>query len=71
MLTISFSLCVMQASEITLSRFSLATFLSLLPTQLLNSYLGTTLRSLDEVVQGNSNGGVIVAQVVMMIWVTW
>jgi hypothetical protein len=63
--------CLLQASEITLSRFSLATFLSLLPTQLLNSYLGTTLRSLDEVVEGNSNTGMIIAQVVMMVWVTW
>eukprot|EP00038_Savillea_parva_P010707 m.192169 g.192169 ORF g.192169 m.192169 type:complete len:421 (+) comp18584_c0_seq1:210-1472(+) len=59
------------ATNITFVRFGMATFLALLPTQLLNSYLGTTLRSLDEVVKGNSNAGMMVAQVVMMVWVTW
>mmetsp|Transcript_36066 Transcript_36066/g.94567 ORF Transcript_36066/g.94567 Transcript_36066/m.94567 type:complete len:318 (+) Transcript_36066:1-954(+) len=59
------------ATGISFQRFSIATFLALLPTQLLNSYLGTTLRSLDEVVKGNSNAGMMIAQVVMMVWVTW
>eukprot|EP00052_Salpingoeca_macrocollata_P007431 m.59849 g.59849 ORF g.59849 m.59849 type:complete len:401 (-) comp16036_c0_seq1:81-1283(-) len=59
-------------ARISNTRYFLATVSGLLPTQILNTYMGTTLRSMEDVLSGkNSNTMVLVSQVLVAIAVTY
>eukprot|EP00048_Salpingoeca_helianthica_P011271 m.161663 g.161663 ORF g.161663 m.161663 type:complete len:375 (+) comp15198_c4_seq1:4111-5235(+) len=59
-------------ANISKTRYITATFIGLLPTQLLNTYMGTTLRSMEDVLSGkNSNTIVLIAQVLITLAVTY
>lgn len=63
---------LLSASGITKTRYALATFLGLLPTQALNTYMGTSLHSIEDVMAGkNSNVYVFVAQVFLTVAITF
>eukprot|EP00054_Salpingoeca_dolichothecata_P001502 m.19460 g.19460 ORF g.19460 m.19460 type:complete len:450 (-) comp12242_c0_seq1:53-1402(-) len=60
------------ASKVSKRKFMLASFIGLLPTQLLNAYMGTSLRSMEDVLSGkNSNTPVLICQVVIAVCVTY
>lgn len=59
-------------ANISKLRYMSATFLGLLPTQVLNTYMGTTLRSMEDVMSGkNSNSIVLIAQVLITLAVSY
>jgi len=47
-------------TNMPLSKCLLGSFIGLLPTQALNAYLGSTLRSMEDVVHSNSAGGYLI-----------
>lgn len=53
-------------------RYITATFLGLLPTQILNTYMGTTLRSMEDVLAGKSNNSIVlIAQILITLAVSY
>lgn len=59
------------AADISYWRCFAATFFGLLPTQILNAYMGSTLRSMDDVMNGGGSGTfLLLSQVVLAIVVT-
>eukprot|EP00053_Salpingoeca_punica_P019919 m.204638 g.204638 ORF g.204638 m.204638 type:complete len:443 (-) comp17748_c0_seq3:1949-3277(-) len=59
-------------AKISSKRYMSATVLGLLPTQILNTYMGTTLRSMEDVMAGkNNNTFVLITQVGIAIAVTY
>lgn len=52
-LTLSFT----QITDLSLPNYLMASSVGLLPTQLLNSYLGTTLRTMEDVIAEQSVSG--------------
>eukprot|EP00051_Salpingoeca_urceolata_P026966 m.479484 g.479484 ORF g.479484 m.479484 type:complete len:538 (+) comp21465_c0_seq1:599-2212(+) len=60
------------ASKVSWKKYASATFFGLLPTQFLNTYMGTTLRSMEDVLAGKSNNSVLlIVQVVAALGVTY
>jgi len=58
-------------SNVTLLKYTLATVVGLLPTQILNTYLGTTLRSMKDVIDNDGDSyimfmGQLLVSVVLM-----
>lgn len=51
---------VLQMTELPLPSYLLASSAGLLPTQLLNSYLGTTLRTMEDVIAEQTVSGYVV-----------
>ncbi len=49
-----------QITDVSLPNYLVASSLGLLPTQLLNSYLGTTLRTMEDVIAEQSVSGYFV-----------
>lgn len=49
-----------QITDLSLPNYLMASSLGLLPTQLLNSYLGTTLRTMEDVIAEQSVSGYFV-----------
>lgn len=47
----------------SISKCLLASFIGLLPTQALNSYMGSTLRTMEDVLHSNSSGGYLLLAV--------
>eukprot|EP00048_Salpingoeca_helianthica_P016642 m.233434 g.233434 ORF g.233434 m.233434 type:complete len:341 (+) comp19135_c0_seq1:147-1169(+) len=63
---------LLSTAKVTKVRYTLATALGLLPTQILNTYMGTTLRTMEDVLAGkNDNVFVIVAQVAVALIVSY
>lgn len=63
---------LLSTAKISKTRYTLATAVGLLPTQILNTYMGTTLRTMEDVLAGKSdNVFVIVAQVVVALVVSY
>ena len=56
-----------------ISKCLLASFIGLLPTQALNVYIGSTLRTMEDVVYHNSAGGYLIPAVQVGIsgFLTW
>lgn len=46
-----------QITDLALPNYLMASSIGLLPTQLLNSYLGTTLRTMEDVIEEQSISG--------------
>eukprot|EP00050_Salpingoeca_kvevrii_P007702 m.297970 g.297970 ORF g.297970 m.297970 type:complete len:460 (+) comp13750_c0_seq1:384-1763(+) len=60
------------SARISFRRYFCATLLGLLPTQSLNAYVGTTLRSMEDVLSGkNSNTIVLFSQIGVAFALTW
>lgn len=53
-------LLVLQITDVSLPNYLVASSVGLLPTQLLNSYLGTTLRTMEDVIAEQSVSGYFV-----------
>lgn len=59
-------------AQISKRTFMGATLVGLMPTQILNAYMGTTLRSMEDVLAGKSdNTFVLFVQVAITVAVTW
>lgn len=59
-------------AKISKIKYITATFVGLLPTQVLNTYMGTTLRSMEDVMAGkSSNSIVLIAQVLITLAVSY
>lgn len=56
---------VFALSNVRVSTFMLASFLGLLPTQFLNSYMGSSLRSVQDIKDQQSSSVLLMAQVVL------
>lgn len=55
-----FSCLCLQITDVSLPNYLVASSVGLLPTQLLNSYLGTTLRTMEDVIAEQSISGYFV-----------
>lgn len=53
-------LLLLQITDVSLPNYLVASSVGLLPTQLLNSYLGTTLRTMEDVIAEQSVSGYFV-----------
>eukprot|EP00047_Mylnosiga_fluctuans_P016866 m.57007 g.57007 ORF g.57007 m.57007 type:complete len:369 (-) comp6806_c0_seq3:207-1313(-) len=59
-------------AKISKLRYVGATFIGLLPTQVLNTYMGSTLRSMEDVMAGKQSSGIVlIAQVLITVAVTY
>jgi len=62
---------IFSTAKITKTRYVTATFIGLLPTVLLNTYMGTTLRSMEDVLDGkNSSSILLFAQIIIALFVS-
>lgn len=62
-----------QITNISISRLATASFVGLLPTQALNSYIGSTLRTINDVVHQDKSKGyaVVFIQVLISLCLMW
>ena len=57
---VSFHCLHLKITDVSLPNYLVASSVGLLPTQLLNSYLGTTLRTMEDVIAEQSVSGYFV-----------
>nr|XP_046181712.1 transmembrane protein 64-like [Oncorhynchus gorbuscha] len=60
---------VFSITDVSLSNYLVASSVGLLPTQLLNSYLGTTLRTMEDVIAEQSISGYLVFSLQVSQWI--